>query len=193
MKLLLLIVVIFSHLLSNGQSSIAEISDKKIQQRVQLIRHRTDSFLTKFADGIVARRLTADFEVTYEVGEFYNNYVFLNKEEHDPNNIYELTQYYTVEDSSLKVDVRIGVYYLELNNQFAPETYRLEVGFASNDDYLRIKALNYLYKPATQKKLKQVIKEKKLGAPFVKIDVDGNRNTYFVFVKDKYKPHNYPL
>src|SRR5947209_16597255 len=123
----------------------------------------------------------------------YKNYLFLNKEEQNSNNIYNLTQYYLIKDTILGFSETIGIYYLERRNQFALESNKLEIRFNSNDDYLKVKALNYIYQPETQSKLKELIKAKRLKAPFIKIAVDGNRNTYFVLVKEKDKPHNYPL
>lgn len=119
--------------------------------------------------------------------------MFLNQYENDPDNIYDLNQYYTINDSILGVSDTIGIYYLEIKNQFAFETYKLEVQLKSNDDYLKLKALNYLYLATTQKKLKQLIAKKKFKEPFIKISVDGKSNTYFVFLKDKKNPHNFAL
>jgi hypothetical protein len=193
MKLLLLNILTLVSLVSYGQTSISEIADKKIQQRVLLVKSRTDSFLNKATSKVVFKRLVPDFGVTYQVGEFYQNYLFLNKYETDPDNIYDLSQYYTINDTTLGVSDTIGIYYLEIKNQFASETYKLEVRFKSNDDYLKVKALNYLYQAATQQKLKQLIANKKLKVPFIKISVDGKSNTYFVFLKDKNMPHNFVL
>lgn len=192
MKLLHLFILTFISLFSYGQTSISEIADKKIQQRVLLIKSRTDSFLNKATSKVVFKRLVPDFGVTYQVGEFYQNYLFLNRYQTDPNNIYDLTQYYTVNDTPIGVSDTIGIYYLDFQNQFAPETNKLEIRYKSND-FLKVKALNYLYQTHTQQKLKQLIRTKKLKAPFIKISVDSKSNTYFVFLKDKYKPHNYML
>lgn len=188
----LLILTLFS-LFSYGQTNYSEIANKNIRQRVLLIKSRTDSFIQKATRKSVFKRLTPDFGVTYQVGEMYQNYLFLNKYERDPDNIYDLTQYYSIGDKTLGVSDTIGVYYLELSNRFAPETYKLEVRFKSNEDYLKVKALNYLYEAATQEKLKKLIKEKQLKAPFIKIAVDGRSNTCFVLVKDKDKPHSFAL
>ena len=193
MKLLLPFILTFISLFSYGQTSISEIADKKILQRVLLIKSRTDSFLNKATSKVVFKRLVPDFGVTYQVGEFYQNYLFLNRYETDPNNIYDLTQYYSVNDTTIGVLDTVGIYYLDFQNQFAPETNKLEIRYKSNNDYLKVKALNYLYQTHTQQKLKQLIVTKKLKASFIKISVDGKSNTYFVFLKDKYKPHNYVL
>ena len=193
MKTLLLNILTFLSLLSNGQTSISEIADKKIQQRVLLIKSRTDSVLNKVTNKVVFKKFVADFGVTYQVGEFYQNYQFLNRYETDPENIYDLNQYYTFNDPVLGVSDTIGIYYLEIKNQFASENYKLEVRLKSNVDYLKVKALNYLYLSTTQQKLKQLIANKKLKKPFIKISVDGKSNTYFVFLKDKKVSHNFPL
>ena len=183
----------FMSLYSNGQTSISEIADKKIQERVLLIKSRTDSFLNKATSKVVFRKFVPDFGVTYQIGEFYQNYLFLNKYEKDGENIYDLTQYYSVNDRTLGVSDTIGIYYLDFQNQFASETNKLVVTFKSTEDYLKVKALNYLYQKTTLKKLKLFITTHKLKAPFVKISVDRKSNTYFVFLKDKNKPHNYLL
>lgn len=193
MRLSILYILTLASLLSFGQTNISEIADKKIQQRVLLIKYRTDSFLNKVTNKAVFKRLVPDFGVTYQVGEFYQNYLFLNKYETDPENIYDLNQYYTINDTTLDVSDTIGIYYSEIKNQFASKTYKLDVRFKSNDDYLKVKALNYLYQATTQQKLKQLISNKKLKAPFIKISVDGKSNTYFVFLKDKNMPHNFVL
>ena len=193
MKLLHLFILTFISLFSYGQTSISEIADKKILQRVLLIKSRTDSFLNKATSKVVFKRLVPDFGVTYQVGELYQNYLFLNQYETDPNNIYDLTQYYSINDKTIGVSDTIGIYYLDFQNQFAPETNKLEIRYKSNVDYLKVKALNYLYQTQTQQKLKQLIATKKLTASFIKISVDSKSNTYFIFLKDKYKPHNYVL
>ena len=180
-----------SILFSSGQTSINEITDKNIQHRVLLIRFRTDSLLKKTSNKNVFKLFTADFKVTYQQGEFYRNYLFLNMDERDPNNIYDLTQYYYFSDTALHLNDTIGVYYLELMHW--PETYSLEVRFKSNDDYLKVQALNHLYQPATQEKLRQLIKSRKITEPYIKIAVNGKSKTYFVFLKDKDKPHNLVL
>lgn len=193
MKTLLLTILTFLSLFSNGQTSISEIADKKIQQRVILIKSRTDSVLSKVTNKAVFKKFFADFGVTYQVGEFYQNYLFLNRYETDPENIYDLSQYYTINDTLLGVSDTIGIYYFEIKNQFASETSKLEVRLKSNDDYLKIKALNYLYLATTQLKLKQLIVNKKLKEPFIKLSVDGKSNTYFVLLKDKKVSHNFAL
>jgi hypothetical protein len=116
MKTLLLNILTFLSLFSNGQTSISEIADKKVQQRVLLIKSRTDSVLNKVTNRAVFKKFVADFGVTYQVGEFYQNYLFLNRYETDPENIYDLTQYYTINDSVLGVSDTIGIYYLEIKN-----------------------------------------------------------------------------
>lgn len=161
--------------------------------RVLLIKHRTDSFLLKTVNRNVFGKLNANFGVTYQIGKFGRNYQFLNKEEQDPENIYALSQYYSINDRSIGLSDTIGVYYLELKNKFAPETNSLEVRFTSNDDYLKVKALNYLYNATTQERYKKLIKLKKLKDPIIIISVDGKSNTYFVLVKDKNRIHNYAL
>lgn len=193
MKTLLLNILTFLSLFSNGQTSISEIADRKIQQRVLLIKSRTDSVLNKVTNKSVFKKFVAYFGVTYQVGEFYQNYLFLNRYETDPENIYDLNQYYTINDPILGVSDTIGIYYLEIKNQFASETYKLEVRLKSNDDYLKVKALNYLYLATTQQKLKQLIANKKLKEPVIKISVDRKSNTYFVFLKDKKVSHNFAL
>ncbi len=79
MKILLLNMLFFMCCCSYGQQSMDEILDKSIQQRVLLIRSRTDSLLKKIADQKVFPKFVADFSVTYQRGEFYNNYIFLNE------------------------------------------------------------------------------------------------------------------
>jgi hypothetical protein len=180
-------------LFSFGQTDYKEIADKNIQQRILLIKSRTDSFIQKVTNKAVYKRLVLDFGVTYQVGEMYQNYLFLNQYERDADNIYNLTQYYSINDKTVGLSDTIGIYYLELRNQFAPETYKLEVRYKSNDDYLKVKALNYLYLATTQQKLKQLIANKKLKEPFIKVSVDGKSNTYFVFLKDKKVSHNFAL
>ena len=193
MKYFLLLILSFLSLFSDGQTNYSEIADSNIRQRVLLIRSRTDSFIKRMADKSVFKRLTGDFGVTYLLGEFYRNYLFLNKDERDANNIHNLTQYYSINDETLGLSDTIGIYYWELPIEYATETNRIEVRFKSNDDFLKVKTLNYLYRVATQEKLTQLIKSKKLKAPTIKIAVDSKNNTYIAMVKDNDKPHNYPL
>jgi hypothetical protein len=82
---------------------------------------------------------------------------------------------------------------LEVKNKFAAETNSLELRFKSNHDYLKVKALNYLYKAATQERVKKLIKLKKIKEPIVRINVDSKSNSYFVLMKDKNRTHNYAL
>lgn len=193
MKTLTLIISAFLCLDSTGQTTPSEISNKKIRNRVLLIRNRTDSFLNKTATKAVFKRFVAEFGVTYLAGEFGRNYHFLNKEENEPDNIYDLTQYYTINDKKLGVSCTIGVHYIEISNQYTRELYSLKINFVSNIDYLKVKSLNYLYNADTQEKLNRLIKIHKLHTSFVIIEVDEIHNTYFVFLKDRAKPHNYPL
>jgi hypothetical protein len=193
MKTVLLLLLISFNLYSTGQTDYSEIANKDIQRRVLLIKSRTDSFVRKMTNNNVFRRLVPHYGVTYLDGEFGKSYLFLNQYKTLPEDIYNLTQFYSINDKTLGVSDTIGIYYLEISNQFAPETYSLELGFRSNDDYLKVKALNYLYLPATQKKLKDIISAQQLKAPSIKITVDGKSNTYFVLIKGENKPHNFAL
>ena len=193
MKLILLIILTLNNLASRGQTTISEIADKNIQERVKLLKARTDSFLNTATSKTVFNRLVADFRVTFQVGEFYQNYLFLNRFETDPDDIYDLTQYYSINDTILGLSDTIGIYHLEIKNHFSSQNYKLEVRFKSNEDYLKVKALNHLYLTTIQQKLKQSIETKRLKEPFIKISVDGKTNTYFVFLKDRNLRHNFVL
>ncbi len=193
MKLLLLNILFLSNFYTYGQTNIREIEDKKVQERVIIIKSRTDSLIRKVTSKEVFKKLVSNFRVTFRVGKFYHNYVFLNKDKLDPEDIYDLTQNYIIIDTTLGFSDTIRICYLELRYKFAPEINTLEVRFESNDDYLKVKALNHLYQPKTQQKFAQLISTKKLKAPYINISVDGNSNTYFVFLKDKNLPHNYVL
>jgi hypothetical protein len=191
MKAILSIILISFCLSSLAQQSISEILDKNIQQRVLLIRSRTDSLLKKLTNQKVFSKFAPNFGVTYLIGKFYNNYKFLNERKPDPEDIYELTQYYYIHDAELGISDTVGVYYSEFKYQFAPEANSLEVRFESNSDFLKLKALNYLYKPSTQQKLRKLMKEKDIKAPSIKISVDRNSTTYLVLVKSN--GHYFPL
>lgn len=191
MKAILSTILISFCCYSYGQQSISEILDKNIQQRVLLIKSRTDSLFKKISDRKVFSKFVADFGVIYQIGKFYNNYNFLNERKPDPNDIYDLTQRYYINDTELGISDTIGIYYLELKYQFAPEANSLDVRFESNNDYLKLKALNYFYKTSTQEKLKKLMKEKGIKTPSIKISVDTNGTTYLVLVKDKL--HYFPL
>ena len=101
MKYFLLQILLLFFLYSYGQTDYGEIRDKNIQQRVLLIKSRTDSILKKVVNKAVFKRLVPDFGVTYQVGEFYENYLFLNQREDDPESIYDLTQYYSIHDKTI--------------------------------------------------------------------------------------------
>ena len=193
MRLLFLIILFLGNFCTYGQTNISEIKDKKIQERVLLIKSRTDSLIQKLTSKKVFKKLFPDFRVTYRVGKFYHNYVFLNEHKFDPEDIYDLTQNYIINDTALGFSDTIRICYLELRYKFAPEINTLEVRFESNDDYLKVKALNHLYQPKTQQKFALLVSTKKLKAPYIHISVEGNSNTYFVFLKDKNLTHNYVL
>jgi len=193
MKLLLVNILFFLCCSTYGQQSIDEILDKSIQQRVLLIRSRTDSLLKKMADPNVFTKFVADFSVTYQRGEFYNNYIFLNETKIDSTDIYDLTQEYYFNDMKWGISDTIRICYQEFNYQFAPESNSLMVRVKSNKDFLKVKALNSFYSATTQAKLAKLIKEKKIRNPEIRISVDSIGNTYLVLVKDQNRPHLFPL
>lgn len=189
MKLLILSILISISCCSYGQQSIDEILDKNIQQRVLLIRSRTDSLLKRIADRKVFSKFVADFSVTYQIGEFYNNYLFLNETKPDSTEIYDLTQDYYFKDIKWGISDTIRIYYLEHKYQFAPEANSLKVGFESNKDFLKVKALNYFYSASVQAKLIKLMREKNIRKPVIKISVESMGNTFLLLVKDWDKPH----
>lgn len=189
MKLLLLKMLFFMCCCSYGQQSIEEILDKNIQQRVLLIKSRTDSLLKKIADQKVFSKFVADFSVTYQQGEFYNNYIFLNDTRPDTTDIYDLTQEYYFNDMKWGISDTIRICYQEFKYQFAPESNSLMVRVKSNKDFLKVKALNSFYSATTQAKLAKLIKEKKIRNPEIKISVDSIENTFLLLVKDRDRPH----
>ena len=172
-----------------GQQSIEEILDKNIQHRVLLIRSRTDSLLKKMADQKVFSKFVADFSVTYQRGEFYNNYIFLNETRPDTTDIYDLTQEYYFNDTNWGLSDTIRICYREFKYQFAPEANSLIVRVESNKDFLKVKALNSFYSATTQARLAKLIKEKKIRNPEIRISVDSIENTFLLLVKDRDRPH----
>lgn len=189
MKPFIFIFLISLSICTYGQQSIEEILDKNIQHRVLLIRSRTDSLLKKIADQKVFSKFVADFSVTYQRGEFYNNYIFLNETRPDTTDIYDLTQEYYFHDMKWGISDTISICYQEFMYQFAPESNSLMVRIKSNKDFLKVKALNSFYSATTQAKLAKLIKEKKIRNPEIRISVDSIGNTYLLLVKDRDKPH----
>lgn len=112
MRLLLLNILFLSNFYTYGQTNISEIEDKKIQERVLLIKSRTDSLIRKLTSKAVFKKLVPDFRVTYRVGKFYHNYVFLNKDKFDTEYIYDLTQNYIINDTTLGFSDTIRICYM---------------------------------------------------------------------------------
>lgn len=85
------------------------------------------------------------------------------------------------------------VFYLELNNQFAPDIYSLQISFLSKADSLKVRAPTFLYKPAIQNKLNKLVSDKQLRSPYIWLDIDSRNTSFLVYLRDRQKKHNYVL
>ncbi len=184
MRPLTIIIAFFYTQFAIGQNTISEIKDLKIRERVVQVKSQTDSFLVTKVGIKAYRKMTSDYGVTFIDGEFFMNYLFLNKYYSiTPTDINNLVQYYLLNDTSINLRDTIGVYYYD--------DVEKEIRFSTIINFLKAKAIKEIYEKNLSNKINNIIHTENLKKPFLKIAVDQNSLSYLILLKDQDMSHNY--
>jgi hypothetical protein len=183
--LLVLLFIIICHR-SVGQSTINEVVDKRIKERIEFIKAKTDSFLFKWFPKNATPNFKFDFKSCgYFMGEFHSMYGFLNSDKRKVEDINYLNHYYNFFDKSINLITNISVsFYFSWDG-------RSEISPEAKSDVLILAALKKIYNKGLLEKIKARIIKSKFENPYTIIEVDEKNYKFNIILKDKNLPHNY--
>src|SRR5687768_1380343 len=114
MKARLFISFFLVSFFSFGQAAIGDIEDKKMLQKIEFIKAKTDSFLlTNFQKRVKSKFQFEFLNCGYFNGEMRFAYQFLNSDKSEVTDINNLTHNYSFLDKDLNLSTDIDIYFYE--------------------------------------------------------------------------------
>jgi hypothetical protein len=181
MKLLFLLLLLLASTYLSAQLSLPEVEDAAVVKRIEFVKANTDSFLLSS----FKKDLRPKFEFEFVQGSYVYagrpyNYVFLNVDKRQPDELSNVTHRYSFIDESIGLAAVIDIFF--------SQDQRLR--FKSVEDAVKVAALKAIYNEGRLNKIKTRIKEEKLKEPYTTIEIDRTKK-YRIFLKDRAGLHAY--
>jgi hypothetical protein len=184
MKSLLIIPLFLFSVYSFGQMTVSDIKDKTIQDRVNFLKSKTDSFLLSMFSKTLRQNFKFEFtNCGFFMGEMREIYQFLNSRKFEPTDINNLTHNYSFFDKKINLKTSLDIYLYQDNN--------FEIQFQKTIDSLTFLSLDKIYNKGLLQKIMTKIKESKFKQHYTEIQIDNKTKTFNIVLKDGILPHKY--